>query len=45
MPKFHKTLIELETKFWQAMVEQDTKTAQALLSEPALMVSLNRPGF
>ncbi len=34
-----KTLIDLETKFWQSMVDQDTDTALALLDEPALMVS------
>ena len=34
-----KTLIDLETKFWQSMVDQDADTATALLDEPALMVS------
>lgn len=34
----NKTLIELETKFWQSMVDQDPDTAVTLLSEPALMV-------
>ncbi len=34
-----KTLIDLETKFWQSMVDQDSDTAVSLLSEPALMVS------
>ena len=34
-----KTLIDLETKFWQSMVSQDTDTATGMLSEPALMVS------
>jgi hypothetical protein len=34
-----KTLIDLETRFWQSMVSQDTAAATALLSEPALMVS------
>jgi hypothetical protein len=34
-----KTLIDLETKFWQSMVEQDTDTALDMLNEPALMVS------
>jgi len=34
-----KTLIDLETKFWQSMVDQDPDTAVSLLSEPALMVS------
>jgi len=39
MPTSSKTLIDLETKFWQSMVDQDTDTALELLSEPALMVS------
>lgn len=34
-----KTLVDLETKFWQSMVDQDTDTALELLHEPALMVS------
>jgi len=34
-----KTLIDLETKFWQSMVDQDTDTAISLLDEPSLMVS------
>jgi hypothetical protein len=34
-----KTLIDLETKFWQSMVDQDPDTATAMLNEPALMVS------
>lgn len=34
-----KTLIELETKFWQSMIDRDTDAALAMLSEPALMVS------
>jgi hypothetical protein len=34
-----KTLIDLETKFWQSMVDQDPDTAVSLLHEPALMVS------
>lgn len=34
-----KTLIDLETRFWQSMVDQDPDTAVSLLSEPALMVS------
>ena len=34
-----KTLIDLETKFWQSMVDQDTDTALSLLDEPAFMVS------
>lgn len=33
-----KTLIDLETKFWESMVSQDTDAALRLLSEPALMV-------
>jgi len=35
----HKTLMDLETRFWQSMVDQDTDTALSLLCEPALMVS------
>lgn len=34
-----KTIIDLETRFWQSMVDQDTETAVAMLDEPALMVS------
>ena len=34
-----KTLVELETKFWQSMVDQDTDTTLSLLCEPAVMVS------
>ena len=34
-----KTLIDLETKFWQSMVDQDADTAVSMLEEPALMVS------
>ena len=34
-----KTLIDLETRFWQSMVDQDTDAALGLLSEPALMVN------
>ena len=39
MPTSSKTLIDLETKFWQSMVDQDTDTALEMLTEPALMVS------
>ena len=39
MPTPSKTLIDLETKFWQSMVNQDADTALEMLSEPALMVS------
>jgi ketosteroid isomerase-like protein len=39
MPTPNKTLIELETKFWQSLVDQDTDAALEMLSEPALMVS------
>ena len=35
----NKTLVDLETRFWQSMVSQDTATATEMLSEPALMVS------
>ena len=34
-----KTLIDLETRFWQSMVDQDTDAALELLNDPALMVS------
>lgn len=34
-----KTLIDLETKFWQSMVDQDTDAALQLLHEPSLMAS------
>jgi hypothetical protein len=42
MPTPSKTLIDLETKFWQSMVDQDTDTALEMLTEPALMVSSAR---
>ena len=35
----HKTLIDLENKFWQSIVDQDTDTALEMLAEPSLMVS------
>ena len=35
----NKTLIDLETKFWQSMVAKNTTAATKMLSEPALMVS------
>lgn len=34
-----KTLIDLETKFWQSMVDQDTDAALLLLHDPATMAS------
>jgi hypothetical protein len=34
-----KTLIELETRFWQSMVDQDADAALQLLHEPSLMAS------
>ncbi|MEO8316482.1 MAG: nuclear transport factor 2 family protein [Pseudomonadota bacterium] len=34
-----KTVVDLETRFWQAMVDQDADAATALLCEPAVMVS------
>ena len=34
-----KTLIELETKFWQSMVNQDTDAALQLLHDPAMMAT------
>lgn len=39
MSTTHKSLVDLERKFWQSMVDQDTDTALGLLHEPALMVS------
>lgn len=39
MPTASKTLIDLETKFWNSIVTQDTDVALELLTEPALMVS------
>ena len=35
----NKTLVNLETKFWQSMVDEDTDTALQMLNEPALMIS------
>ena len=34
-----KTLIELETKFWQSMVDQDADAALQLLHDPSHMAS------
>ncbi len=34
-----KTLIELETKFWQSVVDQDTDAALQLLHDPAMMAT------
>ena len=34
-----KTLIDLETKFWQSMVDQDTTAALKLLHDPACMAT------
>src|SRR5258706_8376456 len=39
MPTPHKTLRDLEHRFWQSLVNQDTDAALTMLSEPALMVS------
>ena len=39
MKKSVKTLIELETKFWQSMVDQDTDAALQLLHDPAMMAT------
>jgi len=38
-----KTLIDLETRFWQSMVDQDADTAISMLNEPSLMVSATGP--
>jgi hypothetical protein len=34
-----KTLIDLETKFWQSMVDQNTEAALQLLHDPAMMAT------
>ena len=34
-----KTIIDLETKFWQSMVDQDTDAALQLLHDPSQMAS------
>jgi hypothetical protein len=39
MHESSKTLVDLETKFWQSMIDNDSETAIAMLAEPALMVS------
>lgn len=39
MQESRKTLVDLETRFWQSMLDNDTDSALAMLSEPALMVS------
>ena len=39
MPTLDKTLIEMETRFWQSMVDQETDVALSMLNEPAVMVS------
>jgi hypothetical protein len=39
MQESRKTLIDLETKFWQSMIDNDTEVAVEMLSEPSLMVS------
>ena len=39
MPTSSKSMVDLETRFWQSMVDQDADTAIGFLDEPALMVS------
>lgn len=39
MPDASKTIIDLETKFWQSMVDDDSETVISLVAEPAVMVS------
>lgn len=39
MHESRKTLVDLETRFWQSMVDNDTDTALEMLNEPAMMVS------
>ena len=34
-----KTLIDLETKFWQSMVDQDTDAALQVLHDPTMMAT------
>lgn len=34
-----RTLVDLETRFWQSMIDADIDAALAMLAEPALMVS------
>ena len=38
MPDASKTIIDLETRFWQSMVDDDPETAISLVTEPAVMV-------
>mgnify|MGYP003580855323 CR=1 FL=1 len=33
-----KTIVDLETRFWQSIVDEDTDTALGMLAEPSLMV-------
>ncbi|APW39591.1 DUF4440 domain-containing protein [Rhodoferax koreense] len=39
MPDPSKSLIDLETRFWQSMVDNETAVALGLLTEPSMMVS------
>jgi ketosteroid isomerase-like protein len=39
MPTPRKTMIDLETRFWESLVNQDTDAALEMLTEPAFMVS------
>lgn len=39
MHESRKTLIDLETRFWQSMIDNDTEVAVGMLNEPSLMVS------
>lgn len=39
MPTPSKTLVDLETKFWQSIVDHDADTAIDMLCEPAVIVS------
>ena len=38
MPTPSKTLIELESRFWQAIVDEDADAAIELLNEPSMLV-------
>lgn len=39
MPTSAKTLIDLETKFWQSLLQHDAEAALQLLHDPSLMAS------
>jgi hypothetical protein len=43
MQQPRKTLVDLETRFWQSMIDNDPETAIGMLAEPSLMVSPHGP--